>query len=75
MSVEASGVAQVELRWIEGDAGPATGRAADTVAVTVNGTDLGPVTLEEDPLVAVADYCVHGDVTRLWAGRVRVDLP
>ncbi len=75
VSVEASGVAQVELRWIEGDAGPATGRAADTVAVTVNGTDLGPVTLEEDPLVAVADYCVHGDVTRLWAGRVRVDLP
>jgi len=73
--VEASGVGALELRWLDGPAGPAAGTAGDTVQVTVNGTDLGAHELVEDPTVAVEDYCRHADVTRLWAGRVTVDVP
>ena len=65
----------LELRWLDGPAGPAAGTAGDTVQVTVNGTDLGAHELVEDPTVAVEGYCRHADVTRLWAGRVTVDVP
>lgn len=73
--VEASGMGELELRWLDGPTGPATGTAGDSVSVSVNGTDLGSNELAEDPTVAVEDYCRHADITRLWAGRITVGVP
>lgn len=32
-------------------------------------------TLHEDPTVAVEDCCRQSDTSRLWAGRIVVDVP
>jgi len=74
VSIEATGVQALELYWMEGAAGPASGTAGDSVTVSANGVELGAFTLEEDPTVAVEAYCHSGDVQRAWAGRVAVTL-
>ncbi len=72
VAVEASGVEEAELRWLDGGEGPARGRPGDVLDVSWNGEALGSFTLEEDPLAGLVDYCRFGDVRRLWAGVVVV---
>ena len=43
--------------------------------MTLNGSELDPITLVEDPTVAVEDYCRNADLDRAWAGRVVVEVP
>jgi poly(3-hydroxybutyrate) depolymerase len=74
VTLETTGVQALELYWMEGAAGPASGSAGDDITVTANGSDLGAFTLEEDPTVAVEAYCRSGDIQRAWAGRVTLAL-
>ncbi len=74
LELEAEGVTGVEARWLEDDPGPASGRAGDEVTVWYDGAELGSWTLEEDPTVALEDYCRRADVSRSWAGRLQIDL-
>ncbi len=73
--VETQGVARFELLWLQGDLGPGRAMAGDALEVVVNGSRLGPFTLEEDATVAVEDYCRRADISRSWAGRVRLEVP
>lgn len=75
LAVEATGIDTLEARWKTGTPGPASGTEGDLVSVTVNGAKVGQVTFLEDPTVAVEDYCRHSDTSRLWAGRVVVQVP
>ena len=75
LDIEATGVSTLEARWKAGPPGPASGAEGDSVSLTVNGADLGAVTLEQDPTVAVEDYCRHSDISRIWTGRVVVEVP
>jgi predicted esterase len=75
VDIQAAGVGAVEIRWLEGPSGPASGSAGDALGITVNGADLGGFTLDEDPTVAVEDYCRHADISRTWAGKLTVDVP
>lgn len=72
VEVEGTGVAAFELRWLAGD-GPVHGEAGDEIEVLWNGDELGSFTLQEDPVVGLADYCRNGDVRRLWAGAIQVE--
>ena len=74
VTLETTGVDALELYWMEGAAGPASGSAGDSITVTANGAELGAFELEEDATVAVEAYCRSGDVRRSWAGRVVVTL-
>jgi hypothetical protein len=42
------------------------------VTLRANGESRGEVTLVEDPLVGLLDYCENADLNRLWAGRIQV---
>jgi len=75
LDVATEGIGSFSARWLEGVYGAARGAAGDTVQVIVDGDDLGPIELVEDPHVAVQDYCRHADLDRLWAGRIEVLLP
>ncbi len=74
VELEATGVNALELYWMEGEPGPASGTEGDSVSVSANGTDLGSFELDEDATVAVEAYCRTGDVQRAWAGRMVVEL-
>ncbi len=74
VTIEATGVDELELYWMEGALGPASGSAGDSIEVELNGTSLGSFELAEDATVAVEDYCRTGDVQRGWAGRVVVEV-
>jgi len=74
VTLESSGVTELELYWMEGTLGPGSGTAGDSLTVTANGTELGSFELAEDPTVAVEAYCRTGDVQQAWAGRVVVGL-
>ena len=75
LDIDASGIDRLEVRWMAGPPGPASGAEGDSVSLTVNGAHLGTVTLEQDPTVAVEDYCRYSDISRTWTGRVVVDVP
>ena len=72
--LDSTGVQTLELHWLEGAPGPASGTAGDSISITLNGADLGAFELEEDPTVALEAYCRSGDVQRAWAGRVVVPV-
>ncbi len=74
VNIETTGVQALELYWMDGPAGPASGVAGAEISVSANGVDLGSFVLEEDPIVAVQAYCRTGDLQRAWAGRVNVTL-
>lgn len=74
LELDGEGVDRVEARWLAGALGAASGQAGDVVTVQVGGAELGTWTLEEDPTVALEDYCRRADVSRAWAGRLRVEL-
>ncbi len=74
VELEATGVRTLDLYWMAGPPGPASGAAGDTIAVRLNGADHGSFTLEEDATAAVEAYCRTGDVQRAWAGRVTLEL-
>ncbi len=70
------GVSKLELRWLMGTSGLAgMGSAGDSLAVEIKGKPAGTFTLKEDNTVALEDYCERGDVSRLWAGRLKVAVP
>ena len=69
VEIESLGVSALELRWLEGVV------EARPLVVVVNGAELAPIERRPDPTVALSDYCRRADVSRLWAGRVRVDVP
>ena len=69
------GVSALELRWMQGPAGPGKGQAGEKVSVSTAGKPAREHELKEDLTVALEDYCMHGDDTRLWWGRVKVSLP
>jgi len=74
LELTTTGIGSLSARWLEGPAGAGRGSAGDSVQLIVDGQDRGSVELEEDPRVAVEDYCRHGDVERAWAGRIEVPV-
>ena len=75
VTIDTTGVSALELRWLEGELGAGSARDGDEVEVDVNGLGAAGFTLVEDPTVALEDYCLHGDIQRLWAGRQRISVP
>ncbi|MBL7010667.1 MAG: hypothetical protein ISR82_05550 [Candidatus Marinimicrobia bacterium] len=73
--VETQGIKKFELRWMEGSPGPGQGKAGNTIEVVINGINLGFITLEKDARVTVEDYCRCGNLNRLWAGRIILEVP
>lgn len=73
---KAKGVSSLDIRWLSSSAGgPGQGSPGQSLTVTVEGKSRGSLTLEEDPTLALEAYCRRGDVSRLWAGRIRLTLP
>ncbi len=70
----AEGVTALELRWLKGSPGPGRGKAGETIKVKLPGGAFASHTLKEDPTVALEEYCRTGDVTRLWAGRIKLNV-
>lgn len=70
----AEGVTALELRWLEGAAGPGRGKAGDSLKVSLPAKAAKAYTLKEDATVALEAYCRTGDTSRLWAGRLKLML-